>query len=256
MSDQSGEPQSSGEPLSPSEPRSDVDVDVLRLKRHAILSTALPFPKLDWRNQKNDAENLKEIRDYSESLANSTLDWYLAHHKSKKRKAKTLHFVIFLFVGLAAIPPLLKVGFANGLQSACEYCDWLNNHTGELALVLLGIAGVAKLWDSNAGYTVDWMRFITTAVQISRELSKFQFDWDKFELARRDRPVRSAVAGEASNQSSDPAQTAASPTEQQIKLAQDFCEQIFKMVCGEIVVWADEFKKRYDRVASHSSPEK
>jgi hypothetical protein len=132
MSDQSGEPQSSGEPLSPSEPRSDVDVDVLRLKRHAILSTALPFPKLDWRNQKNDAENLKEIRDYSESLANSTLDWYLAHHKSKKRKAKTLHFVIFLFVGLAAIPPLLKVGFANGLQSACEYCDWLNNHTGVL----------------------------------------------------------------------------------------------------------------------------
>ena len=85
MSDQSGEPQSSGEPLSPSEPRSDVDVDVLRLKRHAILSTALPFPKLDWRNQKNDAENLKEIRDYSESLANSTLEWYLAHHKSKKR---------------------------------------------------------------------------------------------------------------------------------------------------------------------------
>jgi hypothetical protein len=253
MTDQSGEPLSPSEPHSPSELRS--DVDVLRLQRHAILSTALPFPKLNWRNQASDEENLKEIRDYSESLANSTLDWYLAHHKSKKRKAKTLHFVIFLFVGLAAIPPLLKVGFANGLQGACEYCDWLNNHTGELALVLLGIAGVAKLWDSNAGYTVDWMRFIATAVQISRELNKFQFDWEKIDLARHNQPDRSAAAEGASDPSSGPAQTAASSTEQQVERAQKFCEQIFEVVGGEIEVWADEFKKRYARVASHSSPQ-
>jgi hypothetical protein len=229
------------------------DVDVLRLKRHAILSTALPFPKLDWSKKENDAENLRGIRDYGESLANSTLDWYLDHHKSKKRKAQTLHFLIFFSVALAAIPPLLKVGFGNGLQGACGYCDWLNNHTGELTLLLLGIAGVAKLWDSNAGYTVDWMRFITTAARIDQELSKFQFEWDKIELERRDRPDRSAAAKKASNQSSDTAQAAGSPTERQIELAAKFCEQIFKIVGQEIAVWADELKKRFDRIASHSS---
>ena len=57
------------------------DVEDLPLERHAILSTALPFPDLDWSKQENDAKNLKHIRDYSVSLANSTLDWYLDHHK-------------------------------------------------------------------------------------------------------------------------------------------------------------------------------
>ena len=166
------------------------DVEALRLKRHAILSTALPFPDLDWSDREKDTENLQQIRDHSVSLANSTLDWYLDNHKTKKWLAQTLHFIIFSFVALAAIPPLLKIGFGNGLQSACGYCDLLNNHTGELALVLLGIAGVAKLWDSMAGYTVDWMRFITTAARINQELSKFQFEWEGIDLATRDQPDR------------------------------------------------------------------
>jgi SMODS and SLOG-associating 2TM effector domain 2 len=259
------------------------DVEDLRLERHAILSTALPFPDLDWSKQENDAKNLKHIRDYSVSLANSTLDWYLDHHKSKKRKAQTLHLVIFFFVGLAAIPPLLKVGFGNGLQSACGYCDLLNNHTGELALVLLGIAGVAKLWDSNAGYTVDWMRFITTAARINQELGKFQFEWEKAELATRDLPAPSATAtkespgpdpgaeGTVAKVVSEPTPTPAPappqrqevcphcgighpienlrPTERKVKLAAAFCTKVFDMVDGEISAWANELKNRYDRVA-------
>jgi hypothetical protein len=267
MADQSGGPLS--------------DVDVLRLNRHAILSTALPFPELDWSNKENDAENLRGIRDYSESLANSTLDWYLDHHRSKKRKAKSLHFIMFLFVALASIPPLLKVGFGNGLQSACGYCDWLNNHTGELALLFLGIAGVAKLWDSNAGYTVDWMRFITTAAQINQELSKFQFEWDKIDLATRDQsnsraaaaagspdPDQGAGGTEANVVSKPPARQEycphcgfnhpvenLTPAQRKVRLAEIFCAQILKIVGGEITVWSDELKKRYDKVTSHSSPQ-
>jgi hypothetical protein len=263
MADQSGGPPS--------------DVDVLRLNRHAILSTALPFPKLDWSNKEDEAKNLDRIRDYSESLANSTLDWYLDHHKPKRRKAKSLHFIMFLFVALASIPPLLKVGFGNGLQGACGYCDWLNNHTGELALLFLGIAGIAKLWDSNAGYTVDWMRFITTAAQINQELGKFQFDWDKIELATRDPPSRPAPNGSsdeekgAGGKEAEPparqkeevcphcgfshAPEKLSPSERKVRLAETFCTQILKIVSVEIAVWSDELKKRYDKVTSHSSPQ-
>jgi hypothetical protein len=228
------------------------DIDVLRLQRHAILSTALPFPKLDWNDPQNDAKNLKYIRDYSESLANSTLDWYLAHHRWKKRKAQTLHFVIFLFVALAAIPPLLKVGFANGLQGVCEYCDWLNNHTGELALVLLGIAGVAKLWDSNAGYTVDWMRFITTAVQIGQQLNQFQFEWDEIDLKKRDGPPTPApLQSPETAKPVEPTKPESNPTALQVELARNFCAKIFKLVGDEIEVWAIEFKRRYERASNH-----
>ncbi|WP_439373078.1 SLATT domain-containing protein [Bradyrhizobium sp. DASA03120] len=172
----------------------DPTVDELRLRRHDILSTALPFPKLDWTTQGND-KNLELVRDYAEGLANSTLDWYLHHQKWKKRLAQSLHFIIFLFVALATIPPLLKLGIPNRLQSECTYCDWVNSHAGEVALVLLGIAGVAKLWDSNAGYTVDWMRFFTTAAAINRELTKFEFDWDKIDLERRAAPPITDVSG-------------------------------------------------------------
>jgi hypothetical protein len=234
----------------------DPDVDELRLKRHAILSTALPFPKLDWTDEAKEAESLKLIRDYSESLANSALDWYLHHQKSKKRLAQCLHFVIFLFVALAAIPPLLKLGIPSSLQSACAYCDWVDGHAGEVALVLLGIAGIAKLWDSNAGYTVDWMRFFTTAANINRKLTKFRFDWDTIDLEQRYPPPEGANAGGASTQSSDAARAELRRAPRQLKLAGDFCEDVLTMVDREVEVWADEFKKRYDKAVKHPGQDK
>jgi hypothetical protein len=226
-----------------------LDVDALRLRRHAILSTALPFPKLDWTDPASEVQNLERVRDYAESLANGVLDWYLGHQRAKKRLAQCLHFVIFLFAALAAIPPLLKLGIPTGMQSACGYCDWLNGHAGEVALVLLGIAGVAKLWDSNAGYTVDWMRFFTTAASINRELTKFQFDWDKIELEQRYPPAPSATTG-APDQELKPAAV------RQIERAKEFCELVLSLVDREVAVWADEFKRRYDKLAAHPGQEK
>jgi hypothetical protein len=255
------------------EPALHPDILRLRLKRHAILSTALPFPKLDWSNKDNQAKNLEHIRDHSESLANSTLDWYLDHHKSKKHTAQAIHFIIFLFVALAAIPPLLKVGFGNGLNGVCAYCVWLNDHTGEFALLLLGIAGVAKLWDSNWGFTVDWMRFMTTAALINQELSKFRFDWERIEVAARVLHHRAAGAANGSPDQSSETNAASAPpdgpkeekcphcgsvyraeelslAERKIILAEAFCAKILNIVGGEIGVWADELKKRYDKAAA------
>ncbi len=126
----------------------------------------------------------------------------------------------------------------------------LNNHTGELALVLLGIAGVAKLWDSLAGYTVDWMRFITTAARINQELSKFQFEWEGIDLAARDQPGTDEKEVCPHCGFSHPV-AKLSPTQRKVRLAEAFCAKILNKVDDEISVWADELKKRYDRVASH-----
>jgi hypothetical protein len=223
-------------------------VDELRLRRHDILSTALPFPKIDWTTQGDDKKNLELVRDYAEGLANSTLDWYLHHQKWKKRLAQCLHLIIFLFVALAIIPPLLKLGIPSGLQSGCAYCDWANSHAGEVALVLLGIAGVAKLWDYNAGYTVDWMRFFTTAATINRELTKFQFEWDKIDLERRAAPPMTDVSG---NKVDDPEKLDLIRTQRQLERAKLFCELILATVDGEVAIWADEFKKRYAKMVNH-----
>jgi hypothetical protein len=253
------------------------DVEELRLKRHATLSTALPYPKLDWSDRGSDKENLKRLRDYCESLANSTLDWYVNHHRPKKQRAQRLHYVVYILVALAGIAPLIKIVVGGVLTDPIS--DFINSHAGEIALGFIGVAGAIKLWDTNGGYTVDWMRFITTAAQISQELTKFQFNWDKLELRRRRQEERDAAANSDAEKKPDgPAEGIKpapggrqpqfeicsscgschpidnlDPTDSQIKLADEFCEKIFNIVSAEISVWADELKKRVDRMASHHS---
>jgi len=48
--------------------------------------------------------------------------------------------------------------------------------------LLIGVAGGATLVDrAAAGYTADWMRYMTTASLINRALVKFEFDWNELE---------------------------------------------------------------------------
>src|ERR1700760_1711534 len=135
------------------------EIQALLIRRHRILSTALPFPNLDWSQEQNNALNLKRLRGYCEGLANSVLDWYLEHHNKKKWKAKSLHNLIFAFVALAGFPPLLKVALGSVLTG--WFIDAVNSHAGEISLGFIGIAGALKIWDANGAYTSDWMRFIT-----------------------------------------------------------------------------------------------
>lgn len=249
------------------------NAEELRFRRHAILSTALPFPQLDWSDAKTDGENLAEIRDYCITLGNSVLDWYLAHHQKKKRWAKALHFWMYFFVALGGIPPLLKLGFDNLLRSVFNHAipDWfidaVTNHAGELSVFFFGIAGAIKLWDTNFGFTADWMRFITTGMRLSQELTRFQFDWDRLDLAQRLRtapqrpsdhdtpPAAAPPDGEercATCGYSHPVKQL-TPTQEKLKLAAEFCASVFATVNSEVSVWADELKKRVDRLPGHGA---
>jgi hypothetical protein len=252
------------------------DRDELRLMRHAALSTALPFPDLDWTDRSAEKENLALLRDYCESLANGITDWYLRNHRRKKWMAQWLHRGLYLFVALAGFAPLLKIGFVDifsGLLSN-YWRDALNSHAAEIAVFFGGLAGAVKLFDSNGGYTVDWMRFITTAARITQELTRFQFNWDKIDLTRRRHAASGAAAGKTAKRKPDDAHgdvkpasaggpalseicpccgysrpiTELDPTERQVELAREFCAKILDMVDGEISVWADELKKRVERL--------
>jgi hypothetical protein len=254
----------------------------LRRARHAALSTALPFPILDWTDDSRDKANLILLRDYSESLANSAMDWYLQHQKLKKRLAWTSHFFMYLFVGLAGFFPLLKIGYADFgsilSPNTVTALNALSNHAAEIAVAFAGMAGLIKLLDANWGFTVDWMRFFSTATLINRELIKFRFDWDRFEPGGQSLPTNADAVGKSANKSVDatskndaqidPASNAiqaGSPavstcpackrpldlldtTEGRKKLASDFCLAILDIVGAEVSVWADELKKRMDKI--------
>lgn len=259
------------------------EIEELRRARHAALSTALPFPILDWTDKTRDKANLIRLRAYSESLANSAMDWYLQHQILKKRLAWTSHFFMYLFVGLAGFFPLLKIGYADFSSvlssSAVATLSALSNHAAEIAVAFAGMAGLIKLLDTNWGFTVDWMRFFSTATLINRELIKFRFDWDGFEPGGQSLPTNADAVGTSANKSVeatsnkndaqiDPASNAiqaASPavptcpackrphdlldtTEGRKKLASVFCLKILDIVGAEVSVWADELKKRMDKI--------
>jgi hypothetical protein len=261
------------------------EIEELRRTRHAALSTALPFPILDWTDKTRDKENLIRLRDYSESLANSAMDWYLQHQKLKKRFAWTLHFFMYFFVGLAGLFPLLKISYAD-LSSVLSSntvatLSALSNHAAEIAVVSAGIAGLIKLLDTNWGFTVDWMRFFSTATRINKELMKFRFDWDGLDLGERSVLAKAGAIDNSAHQSAEatsnkdtqtpagdkpPTDTKVTntdaaicptckrplappdPSELRRKLASDFCLTILDIVGAEISVWADELKKRMDQI--------
>jgi len=153
-------------------PKADIDDDErLRIARHHRLCTAIPFPALNWQEQ--DVEkSLARLHDYAVQIANSSIDWYLQRKRAKKFFARTLHSLTFLFGILAAIIPVLKM-FSTELQSQLMrllFAGLVTNPSAfaaETALVLIAIAGGFALIDRAAGFSADWMRYLTTAERIN-----------------------------------------------------------------------------------------
>ncbi len=195
------------------------------------LRTALPFPEIDW-NDGDARENIAKLRDYAESLANGAIDWYLQTKRWKKRSAQTLHWIKYIFAGLAAAGPLVKISalldmpFIKGLMpDIVNSCN--NSFVAELTVLLASIAGAAAILDRVGGYTVDWMRYITTAARLNQELIQFQFDWERLEWSNRETP--------------EPV------VKEYFDLASGFCLNTLKIVGDETATWSEEVRKRTDR---------
>jgi SMODS and SLOG-associating 2TM effector domain 2 len=175
--------------------RPPLGIDDLKIWRHRRLSTALPFPALDWAEP--EEENLKALYDYVVHLAYGVIDWYIRHRLWKKLWSRALRIVSLLLVSLAAIVSLLKIFSSeaelrllqylewlifgsNGVSPGCNSCD----HSGfaaEAALVLIGAAGGFNLIDRFAGLSTGWMRYVKNAMLLHKELIKFQFEWTRLE---------------------------------------------------------------------------
>jgi hypothetical protein len=148
----------------------------------AELSLALPFPDLDWSVEDRQKETAEKLRDYVESLATSSIDWYLRKIVWKRLFARSLHVLAISSGAIAAFVELLNI--ATVLDSA-----WVKNLVGasanfsaasraaEITLLFAGIAGGFKIIDHVAGNSSDWMRFRITASALNTVLANFRFDW-------------------------------------------------------------------------------
>jgi hypothetical protein len=190
-------------------------IDDLRIWRHRQLSTSLPFPTLSWSDD-NDAEaSLKELHDYAVQLAHSVIDWYIRHRFWKKIYSRALRAASFLLVIAAALVSLLKI-FSSDLElKILKSIGWFDVHdpagfAAEAALVLLGAAGGFNLIDHLASLSTGWMRYVSTAMVLDKELVKFHFEWARLERKVQVKSAAAAAAQAAGNQApSLPGQQAA-----------------------------------------------
>lgn len=230
--------------------------------RHTKLRTALPFPELDWSDETAVSASLERLRDFVESIAHGAIDWYLEKKTVKKRIAVVLHWWTYFFGVLAAIIPLgmLYVGtfFEPELLARLFGINVkLSSIAAETALLLIGIAGAATLIDRSAGYTTDWMRYMTTAALINQARLKFLFAWNELEWTLPYPPLPAGSTPRPKPVSGLPATTAGpapdgpdDPVARRIYLAREFCFEVLDLVGKETSVWTDELKQRVAQMAS------
>ena len=223
------------------------EVSWLRILRQHGFCIAIPFPPLDWSKPEAIRESLHELHDYAEQMGNSALDWYLEKRTAKKRRAKFLHGTTYVVAVLAAAIPLINLSNLFTSRSL----------TAEASLALVGVAAGLALIDKSAGYTADWMRYVTTAAQINRALLEFHFAWDRLESTLPYPPGNATsddlakISLPATERRPRRRAREANPVGARIDIVKEFCLKIAEAVELETSAWATDLKERVAQLDRH-----
>jgi hypothetical protein len=180
-------------------------------------------------------------------MGNSALDWYLEKRTGKKRRAKILQGTTYTVAILAAAIPLINLSNLFTSRSL----------TAEASLALVGVAAGLALIDKSAGYTADWMRYVTTAAQINRALLEFHFAWDRLESTMPYPPDNdppdplTKVDIPATERGRRRKAPEPNPVGARIDLVKDFCLEIADAVELETSAWAIDLKERVAQLDRH-----
>ena len=128
-------------------------VQTFRREQLAELSTALPFPDIDWSKPE---QSLADLRNYVESLASSTISWYLRKIIWKRILARTLNVLTIATAAVAALIQLLNISTllnSQWVKDVFHICTdgCSSGRAAEFTLLFIGIAGGFKVIDHVAG---------------------------------------------------------------------------------------------------------
>jgi SMODS and SLOG-associating 2TM effector domain 2 len=249
-----------------------------RREQQAELSAAVPFPDIDWSTNASTQISLAHLRNYVETVASSTISWYLRKIVWKRLFARILHVLTILAAASAASIELLNIATVLDFRWVRDILSTSANissgsRAAEFTLLFVGIAGGFKVIDHAAGNTADWMRYRMTASAINTLISNFRFEWIELDrtypLPRNGKPPGISPA-----MVEDPAflphvdedttiarnrkkkgDSDADPVQRRVVLARTCCNKILKLIENETSIWADELKKRMEApVALNISP--
>lgn len=120
-------------------------------------------------------EVIKELFSWVESFAIETINWYTREKVSKARWSRFLRIFAVLSFALGTVTPVVTVGMGWSRQAIWGYG-------------IIGLGACCLAIDRVCGFSSSWMRYVSTAISLNRQLVMFQVSWPRIEARVSQQP--------------------------------------------------------------------
>ncbi len=173
------------------------------------------FPtELSWDYEEESKKSLDKLYDYAVGEVERYIQWYYEKRKVKRRLGLWLRVFAIVITAIAGVIPIV-----NGIAENPLFIP------PALATLALAIAALLVLIDKFGGGTSGWVRYITTAQELSQLLEDFRFEWENIKITMIDK---------------------ASPTIEQVTAAISQCKAFMikshEVIRQETRLWVTEFQ--------------
>ncbi|MFB8238985.1 SLATT domain-containing protein [Kitasatospora purpeofusca] len=165
---------------------------------------------------------LRELFLWVEAYAVESINWYTKEKVSKARWSRFLRLAAVLSIAGGTVSPVVAVGMGWAQESIWGYG-------------LIGIGASFVAMDKVCGYSSAWMRYVSTAMALNRQLIRFQARWPRIEARVAANPVQAEFA-------------------EAVQELAAFVDDFALVVENETMVWVSEFQSHLVQLESGSVP--
>lgn len=171
------------------------------------------FPtELSWDYEEESKKSLDKLYDYAVGEVERYIQWYYEKRKVKRRLGLWLRVFAIVITAIAGIIPIV-----NGIAENPLFIP------PSLATLALAIAALLVLIDKFGGGTSGWVRYITTAQELSQLLEGFRFEWENIRITLNGSPTTEQVTAAVSQ-------------------CKDFIIKSHEVIRQETRLWVTEFQ--------------
>lgn len=124
---------------------------------------AFTLPELSWDDPAQAYESTKTLYRTARDKALENVQWYMAKRAGRRRAAQLLRFLAAVLAAGGVLIPVVALV--------------LPQVPSPLGYVLLVASGACLLVNRALGVSSGWLRYMTTAFEITTRLDQFQLEW-------------------------------------------------------------------------------
>lgn len=165
---------------------------------------------------------VRELFAWVESYAVESINWYSREKTSKARWSRFLRLSAVLSFSLGTVTPVVTVGMGWSKEAIWGYG-------------LIGIGACCVAIDKVCGFSSSWMRYVSTAISLNRQLVTFQASWPRMEAKIAREPNSEHFA-------------------QAVQDLVNFVDGFSLVMEAETLAWVSEFQSHIIQLESGSIP--